>query len=186
MRKCFLLLFFATIFFSCIKREHTKFSEIFIVYETEIIDGKKRDYCGDIDEATNEDLYKTVEITSYDYEYIINETNRLGSIQKDFSNDSIRFNTELTAYIKESKTYICISNENIIKINDNIVSSIDDSLVYVLKAKSGFYNFYDSVDLFEDDKLIQKYGLPKNYKRNESSDKLLIGLVPESIKLQVK
>ncbi|MDK7375346.1 MULTISPECIES: hypothetical protein [Weeksella] len=186
MRKCFLLLFFATIFFSCIKGEHTKFSEIFIVYETEIIDGKKRDYCGDIDEATNEDLYKTVEITSYDYEYIINETNRLGSIQKDFSNDSIRFNTELTAYIKESKTYICISNENIIKINDNIVSSIGDSLVYVLKAKSGFYNFYDSVDLFEDDKLIQKYGLPKNYKRNESSDKLLIGLVPESIKLQVK
>ena len=177
MIKYLIILICCLILISCIKDNINSKSDIYISFEKEIIIDYERK-CENLD-LSKEDFYENIDAKKKDIDYIISEINHLKKVDQKIDDS---FNSSFILYIKSKDILICISNDNLIKKNGVNVSS-NDSLIYIIKSISRYYNYYDKDYLIHNDRLINKYGLPKDYKKNENQD--LVNITTVNLKLKI-
>lgn len=145
------------------KHNNIKEETILIVYFTGDIETLSRITCKIM--ATNK-YYKdiiadTIQISQYDFSRIKYFLRNQKNLKEESSCDS-------RIYLKMDSIDVCIGNNNCASNIDNASVGIDLKTIYMIKCKSGYYNYFSKEQLLYDESII-KYGIPKDYKYQRSA-----------------
>ena len=159
-----LILFFS----SCKYKQENKFAhdnadEIMIVYLTGSVETVSRIDCKSM---ANNNYYKkiiadTIRISHNDFS-LIRDFLKSQKIRNDESSCDSRM------YIKLDSFSVCIGDIYCACNLDGRVVDINLKTIYLIKCKSGYYNYFSKEQLL-DDKSIIKFGIPKDYKYHRSA-----------------
>ena len=144
------------------KYDHDKADTILIVYLTGSVETLSRIDCKTL---ANSNYYKniiadTLRISHNDFS-LIRDFLRNQKIRKDESSCDSRM------YIKLDSFSVCIGDINCACNLDDHLLYINLKTIYLIKYKSGYYNYFSKEQLL-DDKSIIKFGIPKDYKYQRS------------------
>lgn len=145
------------------KYAHDKADTILIVYLTGAVETLSRIDCKSM---ANNDCYKkmiadTLRISHNDFSLIRDSLKNL-KVRKDESRCDSRM------YIKMDSISVCIGDIYCARNLDGRAVDINFQTIHLIKCKSGYYNFFSKEQLL-DDKCIKRFGIPKDYKCQESA-----------------
>lgn len=140
------------------KYAHDKADTILIVYLTGAVETLSRIDCKSM---ANNNYYKkmiadTIRISHNDFSLIRDSLKNL-KVRKDESQCDSRI------YIKMDSISVCIGDIYCACNLDGRAVDINLKTIYLIKCKSGYYNYFSKEQLL-DDKCIKKFGIPKDYK----------------------
>jgi len=145
----FILLIFAL---SCVNKQ----KKILIVYLTGDVEIESPISCDDIEKSQYSKTAKSLKISHEDF-FLLNSFVKR---QKMINNNS---DCDARIYIKIDSSKICINENNCVCNNTNQISDEDFEAIYILKCRSGYYNYFTK-DKLVLDLGIKKFGIPKDYK----------------------
>ena len=134
---------------------------IFVTYAPYLFESSVMTSCRELAEDAKCDSVQLVvkEISLVDYDLIADFIKNVDYNGEDSA-------CEARVHIKMGDRELCISDFICCACNlddKGIDTSNDEYAIYKLKQLSGYYNCFDSLDI-QYDELIQKYGIPKDYR----------------------
>lgn len=162
MEKPFIFLFFLFAFFSCqeeapvVIRNEADLKQLIthdylkISYHTDDLSLKK---CSDL--SFGFDDIEVIKISQSNFEDILTGLEK-AKLSPSQTNNEVDFKVEYNG-----RTYCLNHLGQLYRNNRKLVD--DPQLVYLIKSKSNYYNYFDQEELEKNDTLISKFGTPSNY-----------------------
>lgn len=160
MKNFILGIFCLSFFISCEQSKEKK--DIIASFSPSYLDYNIPPKCGENNAYYNKDS-EIVLIKEKEFNSIIDRLENLKPSKE--SNDC---SSDFSFFVGEDKYCSCIYDEHLISKNGQLYK-IQDTLLFDLKSALTYYNSRTKEDL-KYDPLIQKFGLPKNYKFQRSGE----------------